>query len=184
MNCYFSSIFADEQSNLPEFDNFIDNKLNNILCNANEVENHLKELNAHKSQGPDMNSPRILKECARELSTSLCTLFNKSFTSGLILTEWKTANITPIHKKEPKHKKENYRQVSLTSIVCKVAEKIVRSRVTASWSEYRVFNPHQFGYSKGKSTLFQTSPLFSRLVLVKEQLKNNRCPLLGPLKGI
>ena len=30
-------------------DNFIDDKLNNILCDANEVENHLKELNAHKS---------------------------------------------------------------------------------------------------------------------------------------
>ena len=141
MNCYFSSVFTHEQSNLPEFDNFIDDKLNNILCNANEVENHLKELNAHKSQGPDMISPRILKECAQELSTSLCTLFNKSFTSGLIPTEWKTANITPIHKKGPKHKKENYRQVSLTSIVCKVAEKNVRSRVTAFWSEHQVLNP-------------------------------------------
>ena len=56
------------------------------------------------------------------------------------------ANITPIHKRGPKHKKENYRQVSLTSIVCKVAEKIVRSRVTAFWSEHPVLNPHQFGY--------------------------------------
>ena len=54
MNCYFS---YHEQSILPEFDNFIDDKLSNILCNANEVENHLKELNAHKSQGPDMISP-------------------------------------------------------------------------------------------------------------------------------
>ena len=64
-----------------------------------------------------MISPRILKEWAQELSTSLRTLFNKSFTSGLVQTEWKTANITPTHKKGPKHKKENYRQVSFTSIV-------------------------------------------------------------------
>ena len=85
MNYYFSSVFTKEQNNLLEFDNFMGDKLNNILCNANEVERHLKELNAHKSQGPDLTiSPRILKECARELSTSLCTLFNKSFTSGLI----------------------------------------------------------------------------------------------------
>ena len=131
MNCYFSSVFTHEQSNLPEFDNFIDDKLNNILCNANEVDKHLKELNAHKSQGPDMILPCILKECAQELSISLCALFNKSFTSGLIPTEWKTANITPIHKKGPIHNKENYRQVSLTSVVCKVAENIVGSRVTA-----------------------------------------------------
>ena len=160
MNCYFSSVFTQEQSNLPEFDDFIKDKLNNILCNANEVENHLKELSVHKSQGPDMISPRILKECAQELSTSLCTLFNKSFTTGLIPTEWKMANITPIHKKGSKHKKENYRQVSLTSIVCKVAEKIVRSRVTAFWSEHQVLNPHQFGYLKGKSTLAQLLSCF------------------------
>ena len=103
-----------------------------------------------------MISPRILKECAQELSTSLCTLFNKSFTSGLIPTEWKMANMTPIHQKGHKNKKENYRQVSYkTSIVCKVAEKIVHSRVTAFWSEHQVLNPHQFGYLKGKSTLAQ-----------------------------
>ena len=71
MNCYFSSVFTHEQSNLPEFDDFIEDKLNNILCNANEVENHLKELSVHKSQGPDMISPRILKECAQELSKRL-----------------------------------------------------------------------------------------------------------------
>jgi len=69
---------------------------------TNEVENHLKELDAHKSQGPDMISPRILKECTQQLSTLLHTLFNKSFTTGLIPQEWKMANITPIHKKGPK----------------------------------------------------------------------------------
>ena len=56
-------------------------------------------------------------------------------------------------QKGDNHKKENYRQVSLTSIVCKVAEKIVRFRVTAFWSEHQVLNPHQFGYLKGKSTV-------------------------------
>ena len=30
MNCYFSSVFTQEQRNLPEFDNYIKDKLNNI----------------------------------------------------------------------------------------------------------------------------------------------------------
>ena len=79
MNYYFSSVFTKEQNNLPEFDNFMGDKLNNILCNANEVEHHLKELNAHKSQGPDLISPRILKECAREqaISEFPCTSVSK-----------------------------------------------------------------------------------------------------------
>ena len=53
------------------------------------------------------------------------------------------ANITPIYKNGDKHKKENYRQVSLTSFVCEMAEKVVRSRsfrVKAFWSEHQVLN--------------------------------------------
>ena len=41
-----------------------------------------------------------------------------------------------------------------------MAEKIVRSRVTAFWSEHQVLNPHQFGYLKGKSTLAQLLSCF------------------------
>ena len=129
--------------------------LSHILCTSSEVEKHLKALNIHKSPGPDLISPHILKECALELSTSLCVLFNRSFTTGMLPADWKIANITPIHKKGNKHKKENYRQISLTSIVCKIAEKIVRSRTTTFWSTHHVLNPNQFGYLKGKSTLAQ-----------------------------
>jgi hypothetical protein len=39
---------------------------------------------------------------------------------------WKSANITPIHKKGPKYTVSNYRPISLTSILCKVMENIIR----------------------------------------------------------
>ena len=93
-----------------------------------------------------MIPPLILKECAQELSTSLCTLLNKSFTSGLIPTEWKMANITPIHKKGHKHKKENYRQVSLTPIVCKVAEKTVCSMFLVRTPSFKQIDNKELGY--------------------------------------
>ena len=124
MNTYFSSVFTHEQMTLPGFDYVLDDKLCNMSCTPSEVENHLKNLNVHKSPGPDHLSPRILKECALELSTSLCNPFNKSFHSGSLPSHWKIAHIIPVHKKGPKHKKENYRQISLTSIICKTAEKM------------------------------------------------------------
>jgi hypothetical protein len=43
---------------------------------------------------------------------------------------WKSANITPIHKKGSKHTVSNYRSISLTSILCKVMEKISSSLFT------------------------------------------------------
>ena len=130
MNLYFSSVFTYEQSDLPEFDDMIHDYLSHILCTPTELEKHLKALNIHKSPGPDPISPHILKESVLELSTSLCVLFNKSFSNGMLPADWKIANITPIHKKG------NESQIPLTSIVCKIAEKIVRSRITTFWSTH------------------------------------------------
>ena len=39
---------------------------------------------------------------------------------------------------------ENYRQISLTCIVCKIAEAVVRTCVVDFWSDLNLFNPDQF----------------------------------------
>jgi len=48
---------------------------------------------------------------------------------------------------------ENYRQISLTCIVCKIAEAVVRTRVVYIWSNPNLFNLDQFAYLSGKSAL-------------------------------
>lgn len=115
----------------------------------------LKNLNIYKSPGPDGISPRILKECSQVLSSPLALLFNTSFSLGQLPTMWKNANITPVYKKGNRNLRENYRQISLTCILCKIAEKVVRNRVVDFWSDQNLFNPDQFAYLSGKSTLLQ-----------------------------
>ena len=56
-------------------------------------------------------------------------MVNKSFTIGLLPDEWKHADITPLHKKGSESSRENYRLISLISIVCKIGEKIVFDRM-------------------------------------------------------
>jgi hypothetical protein len=46
--------------------------------------------------------------------------------TGKLPDNWKKANVTPLHKKGPKNLVENYRPISLTSIVCKTMEKFIR----------------------------------------------------------
>ena len=75
MKLYVSIVFTQEQSNLPEFGNIMNDRLSSILCATREVEKYLKTLNAHKSPGPDLIPPPILKEFAHELSTPLCAFF-------------------------------------------------------------------------------------------------------------
>ena len=156
MNSYFSSVFTTEDyHNFPSIELKVVNKLSRIHCSTKELEALLTNLNTYKSPRPDLIPPRILKECAKGLAPSLCALLNISFSSGQLPSGWKLANITPIHKKGPKNCRENNRQISLTSIVCKLGEKNVKDRLVNFWKNSNIFNSNQFGYLKGKSTLTQ-----------------------------
>ena len=79
-------------------------------------------LDVTKAMGPHELSQRILKECADVLSPSLCDIFNKSLSSGSVLSGFKGANIVPIHKGGDKGLVTNYPPVSLLSCVSKVME--------------------------------------------------------------
>jgi len=66
--------------------------------------------------GPDGISTQILKETSHEVAPILTFIFNQSLSSGLVLQDWRLANIFALHKKGPKDLAENYRPVSQTSI--------------------------------------------------------------------
>ena len=68
---------------------------------------------------------------------------------------WKSANITPIHKKDPKHIVSNYRPISLTSILCKVMKKIIRDILIDYMEENGFFTKHQHVFRKGRSCATQ-----------------------------
>ena len=72
---------------------------------------------------PDEISARLLKETAEQIAPSLTLLYNKSLETGVFPDEWKLANIVPIHKKDNKDHVDNYRPISLLSIISKVLER-------------------------------------------------------------
>ena len=49
-------------------------------------------------------------------------MFNISFVTGSVPNEWKLASVVPVHKKDEKGSVENYRPISLTSLIMKVFE--------------------------------------------------------------
>ena len=87
-------------------------------------------------------------------------IFNMSFSSGKIPDSWKVADVVPLHKKGAKDKRDNYRPVSLTSIPCKVCEKIIRQHLVEFWITKDILIPEQFGFMKGKSCLSQLLTVF------------------------
>ncbi len=120
-----------------------------IDFNQFHVKNILKHLNPNKAVGPDNINGKVLKYCCNALSVPLSILFQKSYSSGTLPSDWKLANIVPVHKKGSKSDVENYRPISLTSLVVKVMERIVRDQLMQKCNN--LLDPRQHGFLAGKS---------------------------------
>ena len=100
--------------------------LEHTFIAGKDVEKVLSALNPSKSQGPDLFHPKYLKETMDFIIQPLQTIFQKSLDEGILPTIWKKANISAIFKKGEKKKPGNYRPISLTSVPCKLMEKLIR----------------------------------------------------------
>ena len=157
LNEFFKSVFTYENPGpLPDFDEYeYISELEDFEIKMDEVKKLLSNLNINKATGPDGISPRILSMAAEELAQPITLLFRKSLQSGKLPSEWKMAYVSPIFKKGNKSSVNNYRPVSLTCVVCKIMEKVVRGRVMEHLLSNNLISKHQHGFVPGRSCTTQ-----------------------------
>ena len=131
LNDFFASVFTSgNQDEMPTMqDKEFDIPLDNITISSELVEKVLKSLNPGKSTGPDEINPLLLKTMTKVFSEPLARIFQQSVNSGKIPKVWKDARVTPLFKKGNKSDPGNYRPVSLTSVVGKCLETIIRTQI-------------------------------------------------------
>ena len=90
--------------------------------------------------------------------------FQASIQQGLVLDEWKKANIVPIHKKGPRNNPGNYRPISLTSICCKTFEHIIYTFIFSHLNIYNVLCDNQHGFHSKQSCKTQLLDVVNNFV--------------------
>ena len=98
-----------------------------IHFDLNGIVKLLLNLKPDKAAGPDQLKPLVLKHLGSIIGPAIQLIFRKSYLSGQLPSEWKTASVTPLFKKGDKSDPANYRPISLTCILCKVMEHIITS---------------------------------------------------------
>ena len=93
------------------------------------VRNEILKLKVNKSSGPDKIHYQIWIELVDLVSKPLALLLKKTMDEGCIPQDLKMVYLSPIFKKGARNKAENYRPISLMSIVCKLMESFVKDSI-------------------------------------------------------
>ncbi|XP_065640464.1 uncharacterized protein LOC136073043 [Hydra vulgaris] len=175
LNKYFHSVYVNDNcTNIIEFQYITSNLLlNTVLITQNDVQTRLQALDKSKSVSFDFVHPYVLKECSSSISYPLYLIFKKSMETGTLPDMWKKANVMPLFKKGSKLKASNYRPVSLTSIPCKVLERIIADCIMQHLIKNNLLSKKQHGFMKSKSC---TTNLLEYLDILTDAF-HNRTPV-------
>ena len=114
------------------------------------IEKEIHNLKMNKaSQSSDIPT-KIIKENVDIFAEFLWKSINSSIKSSTFPSCLKLADVTPLHKKGKKDKKDNYRPVSILPTLSKCFEKCMFSQMSAYFDE--IFSKYQYGFRKGYSS--------------------------------
>lgn len=154
LNDHFKSVFNHEHTfddNMEENYPHNHSKLENFYFTPNDVYQLLISLDVSKGTGPDNTHNIVIKNCAQSLCFPLYCIFRLSLDSGCLPDLWKCSNIIPIYKKGSHYMAENYRPISLTSVICKIMERLLRKPLLDHLYGYNLINSNQHGFVKNRS---------------------------------
>ena len=167
LNGYFSSVFTKEDiSSLPvadaKFQGAKSDYLDPLVVTPELVAKKIKAMKDNKSPGVDGIPPKLLMETVEQISIPLARVFNLSLKEGVVPFQWKEANIIPLFKKGSRNKSENYRPVSLTSVICKLLERLIKDHMVDFLFKHKLLNSSQHGFLKARSCLTNMLCFFGR----------------------
>ena len=173
MNSHFVNIGNNLAANLPTSDTdytrfltfdpplFAEFHFHGVL--EDEILNAIDSLHIKKATGIDKISARMLKENKMSLLPVLTYLINNVISSSTFPDNLKIARVTPLFKKGSKSDPNNYRPISILSVLSKLIEKILTSQVRAYMENLNLFTENQHGFREKRNTTGALNCLLEKL---------------------
>ena len=173
-NDYFSSQCTPfhNDSNLPPFTKLTNEKIETLTISDDEIKLLLKNIDITKSTGPDNISATMLKMCGDTLVQPIRIIFLNIVKTGIYPSQWKKANVTPVHKKNDKQLVDNYRPISLLPILSKIFERIIFKNLYNHLISNHLISKNQSGFRPGDSC---TNQLLFLINEIHKAFDDNNC---------
>ena len=153
----------------------------NLNCNRKLKETNIEELNRiinhlddNRAPGPDQITNKLIKIIYKNDQEYMTEIFNKVLKHGKLPDKWKIGRL--IYFKKPGRigkDASDYRPITLINGFCKIAEKLIITRIEEELNDKNYLSDTQFGFRYGKSTVSAIDHLVSRIKQNRKKYKYN-----------
>ncbi len=105
-----------------------------------------------KATGMDGISVKILKISCNQILAPLLHTINLSFNTSNVPSAWKAAKVTPVYKAGDHEETNNYRSISVLTVVSKIVERYVHGLLYDFLNDLNLITACQSGFRKCHST--------------------------------
>lgn len=82
--------------------------------------------------------PKMTFELQNTIAEPLSIIYKTSLKTGVVPADWRETGISPLFKKGKKCETQNYRPVSMTSLISKIIESIIKDTITSMSQEFKL----------------------------------------------
>ena len=136
-----------------------------------ELEEYLKNKKDESAPGPDQITYHLLKQMTQENLQTILQKINQITEEEKVPQEWKEAYHWPVYKRGKKSKPQNFRPITLASVLRKILTGMIAKRITNHVENNNIYINSQDGFRRERSTQGQIIALKS---LIHNAKHNNK----------
>ena len=120
------------------------------MC-VHEMGKYISGMNNKKSSGPDEICNQLLKLASPYIAGSLTYIFNLCIEQNVFPSEFQKAKVIPLPKTRDHKNLNDYRPISLLSVLSKLLERHVHKHIVTYLETQDLFHPLQSGFRRKHS---------------------------------